>query len=307
VRYADSDAMGVIADSVGRFRTTNLEPGAYRFVITHEGYRDEECEAIVPENAPGAQPAAPAPGHTDGKESSAAVAPKPEGKTENIVVPLKCALQALPKVAVISGTVRDAESTEFVEGAAISILDPRSRSLTLETDQRGAFRFENVPAGSSTITLEAEGYLRATTVVDLEPRKDVTAQLMLNPRPKTPNVVVTANELLLREQVHFLRDSAEILPDSLSLIEEIGDVLRQRPDIAEVEIQGHTDDSGTPEYNMNLSSQRANAVRDALIQNGVEASRLTARGYGQEKPLLANTNDRNRAKNRRVQLVITKK
>ena len=58
--------------------------------------------------------------------------------------------------------------------------------------------------------------------------------------------------------------------------------------------------------NQKLSTQRANAVREALIRNGVDQGRLRAKGYGQEKPLAPNTNEANRAKNRRVQLMIEK-
>src|SRR6185436_14754703 len=120
------------------------------------------------------------------------------------------------------------------------------------------------------------------------------------------NVVVTAKEIKLKKEVHFQTDSAEILPDSMGILEEIADVLSNRPDISSLEIQGHTDNSGTPEYNLKLSGARANAVREALIKNGVDGARLSARGYGQEKPLVPNTNEANKAKNRRVQLMISK-
>jgi outer membrane protein OmpA-like peptidoglycan-associated protein len=92
----------------------------------------------------------------------------------------------------------------------------------------------------------------------------------------------------------------------MGIIEEAADALRSHTEIIGVEVQGHTDDSGTPEYNSRLSAERANAVREALVLNGVEPNRLTARGYGQEKPLVPNTNEANRAKNRRVQLMIQK-
>ena len=101
----------------------------------------------------------------------------------------------------------------------------------------------------------------------------------------------------------ILHDSAEILPDSMFLLQEAAQILKERTDIGRVEVQGHTDNTGTPAYNKRLSGERANAVRDALIELGVSSARLTAKGYGQDRPLVANTSDANRAKNRRVQLI----
>ena len=74
-----------------------------------------------------------------------------------------------------------------------------------------------------------------------------------------------------------------------------------------MEVQGHTDNSGTAEHNKILSEQRAEAVRAWLVQHGVAADRLIARGYGQEKPLVPNVTGGNRARNRRVQFIIAEK
>jgi outer membrane protein OmpA-like peptidoglycan-associated protein len=202
--------------------------------------------------------------------------------------------------------LRDGEGGGAVGGASVKITDKLGRSLSLTADGAGAFRFENVPPGTVTIAAEAPNYLRSVTEIEVKPRVDTSAQLQLFKRPKKPNVVVTDKELKLKKEVHFQHDSAEILPDSGAILEEIADVLRTHTEITSIEIQGHTDDSGTPQYNQRLSGDRANAVREALILNGVEPNRLSARGYGQERPLVPNTSEANRAKNRRVQLVIQK-
>jgi outer membrane protein OmpA-like peptidoglycan-associated protein len=164
-----------------------------------------------------------------------------------------------------------------------------------------------VPPGTVKITVEGNGYLPSVTELEVKPREDMKARISIHKRPAQPNVVVTPTELKLKKQVHFQHDSAEILPDSMGIVEEIADVLKKRPEIKAVELQGHTDDTGSAPYNQRLSQQRAEAVVQALERLGVEQGRLTPKGYGQEKPLVPNTSDANRAKNRRVQLIITGK
>ena len=66
---------------------------------------------------------------------------------------------------------------------------------------------------------------------------------------------------------------------------------------------GHTDNVGTPEANLKLSQERAQAVMAALVARGVAAARLTAKGYGQTAPVADNRTEDGRAKNRRVELV----
>lgn len=69
-----------------------------------------------------------------------------------------------------------------------------------------------------------------------------------------------------------------------------------------VEIGGHTDNVGSSDYNLKLSDARAAAVRQWLVGRRVAASRLSSRGYGDTRPVVPNTNDENRGRNRRVEV-----
>lgn len=84
----------------------------------------------------------------------------------------------------------------------------------------------------------------------------------------------------------------------------MADTIVRTPSIKKLEIQGHTDNTGTKDRNAVLSQQRADSVRTFLISSGVEAGRLVAKGYGQDRPLAPNITAPNRAKNRRVQFII---
>ncbi len=101
------------------------------------------------------------------------------------------------------------------------------------------------------------------------------------------------------DDVLFDFDKAEI--KSTFMLDEAVEVLKQNPDVM-VEVQGHTDNIGNPDYNVGLSERRANAVRDYMISKGIPSSRLTAKGYGATRPHFSNDSEQGRALNRRVQL-----
>lgn len=102
--------------------------------------------------------------------------------------------------------------------------------------------------------------------------------------------------------IHFATAKADILPESQPVVAEIAAMLRKRPDL-KVGVEGHTDDTGTPESNMTLSKVRAESVAAALKAAGIEASRLMPAGFGQTKPVADNRTEEGRAKNRRVEIV----
>jgi OOP family OmpA-OmpF porin len=89
--------------------------------------------------------------------------------------------------------------------------------------------------------------------------------------------------------------------DSMDAVHDALTILRRHPDLI-VEIAGHTDSKGSDSYNQALSQRRAEAVREELVAHGINASNLTARGYGESDPVADNATEEGREQNRRVEL-----
>jgi len=102
--------------------------------------------------------------------------------------------------------------------------------------------------------------------------------------------------------INFDIDKANIKPESMGTLNMIVQVMKDNPGI-KFEVDGHTDNSGTAEHNLTLSQQRANAVKDELIKLGIDASRLSAKGLGDTKPIADNSSIEGKANNRRVEFV----
>jgi len=102
--------------------------------------------------------------------------------------------------------------------------------------------------------------------------------------------------------INFDSGKAVIGADSQGIIDQIYRLLKDNPGL-KVGIEGHTDNSGTPEGNRKLSEDRAAAVASALKAKGIAAGRLTSTGWGQDRPIADNRSEEGRAKNRRVEIV----
>ena len=124
------------------------------------------------------------------------------------------------------------------------------------------------------------------------------------PPPEQPRVEVKKDRIVINEKIQFAIDKAEILPVSHSLLNEVVAAIQSHPEIKKVDINGHTDDDGDEKYNQGLSERRAKAVRDYLVQQGVDAGRLNAKGFGESQPIADNGTSQGREQNRRVEFLI---
>jgi OOP family OmpA-OmpF porin len=119
-----------------------------------------------------------------------------------------------------------------------------------------------------------------------------------------PRVIYENGKIQVLDNVQFEHGSAEIKPESDSLLDQIALHLKANPELKRVRVEGHTDDTGPRDVNVRLSKQRAEAVRQHLVKRGVNPQRLSAEGYGPDKPLVTDTTEAARAKNRRVEFVV---
>lgn len=287
VRYDGLPLTGMVTDEQGKFETRPLAIGEYRFGVSANGFDSGTCSTKV--EAPAAAAKADA--------SIAGANPAPN------VTQLVCQLKAKPKVGNIDGAVAGPNATPIAD-AKVTVTDKLGRSLTLQVDASGAFRFENVPPGEARVQIAATGFLATSRAVDVPPGQDLRLNLALTPVPVPANVVVAKNVITLRKSIGFRPASKEFLPEAGALLDEVATLLLAHPELATVEVQAHTDNTSPPVVSMQLSQQRAEAIVSQLVDRGVPAGRLRAQGYGDSQPIAPNVTDFGRKKNERVQLVV---
>ena len=121
---------------------------------------------------------------------------------------------------------------------------------------------------------------------------------------------ITSNDILtalntdgyIALYITFETGKSDIQPESQEIVSQIAEMLKANPTL-KISIEGHTDDAGNAISNKTLSEDRAKAVMNALILKGINKSLLSAKGWGQEKPISDNRSEEGRAKNRRVEIV----
>ncbi len=122
---------------------------------------------------------------------------------------------------------------------------------------------------------------------------------------KYEGVEITNTHIKINQKIHNEYNKATIKKNSHWILDQVVKVLADYPKIM-LSIEGHTDSKGSQKYNLRLSSKRAEAVKNYLIEKGgIDSNRLTSKGFGEDKPMESNATREGRAANRRVEFVRT--
>ncbi len=119
-----------------------------------------------------------------------------------------------------------------------------------------------------------------------------------------PKAEIVGKEIRILERVEFDTNKATIRPESDPVLSAVLDILKKYPDITKISVEGHTDNRGGAGHNMQLSRKRAAAVVEWLTSRGIDAGRLTSKGWGQSKTIDTNDTPEGRQNNRRVEFHI---
>jgi len=269
IRYPLGNETSQATDSSGVFRSYTFMPGSkIRFSISHPEYESLDVDRTLPAE-PGEHP-------------------------------LKIQLKALPNTGEARGDVRD-ESGNPIAGATLKFSGTQELSAT----STGAGTFsQKLKAGRYSVAASAAGFLTRGREIEVVPDKPTDLSFVLGPAPSEDLVELRDDKIEIRQTIYFDNGLATIQARSFPLLQQVTALLVENPQVRRISIEGHTDDVGPEDFNMELSQRRAEAVRQYLIDQGVNAERLVAKGFGQTRPILPNTSNRNRGINRRVEFRI---
>ncbi len=204
---------------------------------------------------------------------------------------------------ILTGTVVDKETRAFLN-AGITLTDNQtldSLSSTRTEPESGQFVLLLPSYGLASINVLAEGYLfygrdiRMDTVID---RTAIEQTIELEP--------IRIGSSLILENIYFEVGKWDLLPPSYAELERMEAFMKLNPRV-EIQVSGHTDNTGNKAQKVALSLKRANAVREYLIQQGIDEKRMRVKGYGMYRPIADNRTAEGRRRNRRVEFEVIAK
>jgi outer membrane protein OmpA-like peptidoglycan-associated protein len=186
--------------------------------------------------------------------------------------------------------------------------------VVLKNSKTGEVTALNVSEDDRSFTAVVKKEEANDVLLKVEAKKASFSAAPLRLSPGTSNSVAKVEVELLHDELaagatypipHILFETASDRLDAQSelLIAEFSEFLSASPSLR-VEIQGHTDNVGDASANLDLSQRRAKRVAQTITSYGIDASRITSRGYGESKPVASNENEEGRAKNRRTVFVV---
>jgi outer membrane protein OmpA-like peptidoglycan-associated protein len=132
---------------------------------------------------------------------------------------------------------------------------------------------------------------------ELRSRLQQQLNLVLETRESARGLIVSMSDVLFDTDKHTLR------PGARERLAKVAGILLAHPGLT-LEVEGHTDSTASDEYNQALSERRAATVRDYLVQQGLPATAIAARGFGESMPVVSNDTASGRQQNRRVELIV---
>lgn len=200
---------------------------------------------------------------------------------------------------IVRGTVKNRLTGEPLRAAIeISATEASSTSRVESDDRTGEFLMGMPVSRLYRVNVTAPGFLLHSDQIDgdtLSRYQVIEKEFFLEP-------IQVGSSIVLRN-VFFETDSFALLPSSKGELDELVMLVRQNPRMI-IEIGGHTDSTGSPEYNQELSQKRAESVRTYLIANGIAFDRLSVKGYGDTRPMASNETPEGRSLNRRTEIKV---
>ena len=184
----------------------------------------------------------------------------------------------------LAGVVKDKESGELLTGVIVSLFDENFKVLKESTtDSLGQYRFEVVCGKTYYVRVEKENYETSEKGIAIADESNASKlDLELEKRIKPIGVGTDLAKTLNIPIIYFDLDKSFIRKDAMFELEKIIVVMNDFPKL-KIDIRSHTDSRQTEKYNYALSDRRAKSTRDWLIKAGIDASRLTAKGYGESQ------------------------
>lgn len=186
---------------------------------------------------------------------------------------------------VIVGPITDAETGEIVKNASITLLDSEMNSVSeVMVDEEGKYRFENLECGK---VYYVRGALPKYETVERSVKTDkisgeTEASLQITKKLKTVGIGTDLAKTFDIKIIYFDLDKSNIRKDAAVDLAKIVEVMKQNPTM-KVDIRSHTDSRQTNIYNDKLSERRAQSTMKWMIKKGIDAHRLTAKGYGENQ------------------------
>lgn len=173
------------------------------------------------------------------------------------------------------------------------LLQARSREAQTARQQAEARQKELEEA---RLLAQERGREAAQSAEEMQQLKQELAELQAQPTER--GIVLTLKDVV------FSVDQAELKPGAERVVDKVAEFLNNHPERT-VAVEGFTDATGPEDYNKKLSEERAQAVREALVQRGIDPQRIITRGYGEQYPVASNETPAGRQLNRRVEIIIS--